>query len=281
MRTKPNDELRHEWRLSLEHMLGLARSTVAAKLRSLTQLEILNPKRSFLNLKPDDIVASKEKLQATMGAKTGKRLSYSTITHTLSDWGDFFHWLASTREGRRTLDPVIASWCRPSRADKERARASAPKPVPEISDAIAAFAQMPAITQLERRNRAVFATLLLTSIRADTLASLTLGIVDSEEGAIWQDARIVRTKFSKSNNVYFLPFAPTARPILSDWINELRRLGLGDSDALFPRDIELQRLADGERIPPGSWPCWSGSAQVRAIVRGAFQSAGIVSHAVV
>lgn len=278
MRARPNDELRHEWRLSLEQRLGLAPSTVAAKLKSLADFEAFTGRRRFPDLRRDDVAAFKEHLLSAESQATGKRLARSSIVHKLEDCGDFFGWLSRTRDGRR-LDLDAVSWFPPSRADRERARATTSRAVPSLADARTAFARMPAGTLCERRDRAVFATLLITAIRADALASLTLGTVDLAAGAIRQDARVVRTKFSKSSMVWFMPFAPEARPVLESWIAELVGFGLGNSDALFPRDTELQLLADGRRLPHGSFPRWSGSAQVRAIVRGAFRSADLDPHA--
>jgi hypothetical protein len=57
---------------------------------------------------------------------------------------------------------------------------------------------MPASTEIERRNRAVVAFTILTGARDGAIASFKLGHIDIAEGKIDQDAREVRTKFSKS-----------------------------------------------------------------------------------
>ncbi|MGL5735445.1 MAG: tyrosine-type recombinase/integrase [Beijerinckiaceae bacterium] len=274
MTIKPNDELRHDWRVSLEQRRGLKKSTVAAKLAALRDYELFTKGRSFLQLRRDDVRGFKEHLLTAPSAATAERLSCSTVVHMLDHCRDFFEWLAEQKEGRK-LDREAIAWLTASRADKERARAVPPKPVPSLAEAAAAFAAMPMDTLQNRRNRAVFATLLLTGIRADALSSLTLGSVDIQQRSVWQDSRFVRTKNAKSFIVFFFPFFPEASKVLEAWIGELQELGLASGDALFPRDSELLRIEEGQRLCPGDFPVWASSTQVRAIVRAAFESAGL------
>lgn len=277
MATKLNDELRHEWRLSLEQGRGLKRSTVNAKLAALRDYEIFTSGRAFLKLRKSDVTAFKEYLLTMPSAVTGECRSCSTVVHVFDHCRDFFSWLANQKEGRN-LDREAIEWLTATRADKERARAVPPKPVPSLAEAEAVFAAMPDVTLHNRRDRAVFATLLLTAIRADALASLTLGSIDLGRNAVWQDSRTVRTKNSKSFTVFFMPFFPKAREALEVWITELHNLGLASHDALFPRDAELVRIEAGEHLIAGEFPVWAGSTQVRAIVRNAFKNAGLPQH---
>ena len=277
VKTKSNDELRYDWRISLEQRRGLKRSTVLAKMAALRDYETFTSKRTFLKLRRDDVIAFKEHLLTSPSVVTGECLSCSTVVHVLDHCHDFFDWLADQKEGRH-LDREAIAWLTATRADKERARAVPPKTVPSLDEAKAAFAAMPALTLQNRRDRAVFATLLLTAIRADALASLTLGSIDLGKGSVWQDSRFVRTKNSKSFTVYFLPFLKEARQALDEWIAELQGLGLASSDALFPRNLELVRIEAREHLSPGEFPVWQTSSQVRAIVRDAFIAAGLPRH---
>ena len=64
---------------------------------------------------------------------------------------------------------------------------------------------MPATTDIERRDRALIAFTILTGARDGAIASFKLRHIDIAEGKIDQDAREVRTKFSKSFVTSFLP----------------------------------------------------------------------------
>lgn len=273
MQIRSNVELRRDWQVALEQARGLKLSTVVAKLAALRDFEAFTEGRSFLKLRRADVIGFKEQLLTAPSAVTGERLASSTIVHTLDHCRGFFRWLANRKEGRH-LDRETIECLSASRADKERARTVPPKPVPGKEEAEAAFAAMPTETLLERRNRAVFAMLLLAALRADAIASLILGSVDLEKRYVWQDSHIVRTKNAKSFRVVFYPFFPEAREVLEAWVTELRALGLSSSDALFPRDTELERIETGEHPGPGEYPVWQGSTQVRAIVRSAFIAAG-------
>lgn len=277
MQIRSNAELRRDWQVALEQAQGLKLSTVVAKLAALRDFEDFTEGRSFLKLRRADVIRFKEHLLTTPSTVTGERRSSSTIVHTLDHCRGFFRWLANRKEGR-PLDRETIEYLTASRADKERARAVPPKPVPGKEEAEAAFAAMPAETLLQRRDRAVFAMLLLAIVRANALASLTLGSVNLENNLVWQDSRIVRTKNSKSFKVFMFPFFPEARAVLEAWIIELRALGLAESDALFPRDTELDRIMAGECLGPGEFPVWQGSSQVRAIIRNAFKTAGLPAH---
>jgi site-specific recombinase XerD len=278
MPIQPNDQLRHAWRRSLQNATGNSPSTIAAKLASLTKFETFTKHRSFLLLREDDIVAFKEHLLSAPNANTGQLLSVSTFDHMLEHCRGFFEWLAQTKEGRK-IDTNAVSWLRASRADKERARELIPKPVPSLAEAHAAFAAMPGETLIERRNRAVFACLMLTAIRADALASLTIGSVNLAEKRVLQSGKVVRTKNSKSIVTFFLPFTHSAQTVLEEWIAELSKIGLTSADSLFPRDIDLPHLNAEPHTDDKPWPCWRGSSQVRRIVRMAFAAANVPEYA--
>ena len=72
---------------------------------------------------------------------------------------------------------------------------------------------MPSGNEIERRNRALVAFTLLTGARDSAIASMKLKHVDLKEGCVHQDAREVKTKFSKTFTTYFFP-----------WVMAFRRL---------------------------------------------------------
>ena len=135
---------------------------------------------------------------------------------------------------------------------------------------------MPIKTEVERRNRAMVALSALTAARANALASMGLKHVDLEAGRIIQDARQVRTKFSKSFPTYFVPIGGNALAIVEDWVDHLQRERLwGPDDPLFPATrVDLD--ADGQFASAGlDRKCWRGLATVRKVFRDAFAVAGL------
>ena len=89
---------------------------------------------------------------------------------------------------------------------------------------------MPATTDIEQRDRALIAFTILTGARDGAIASFKLRHIDVAEGKIDQDAREVRTKFSKSFVTTFFPVGEDIRAVVADWVNYLRH-----GKALGPR----------------------------------------------
>jgi integrase len=70
--------------------------------------------------------------------------------------------------------------------------------VPTLEQIQHVLSTMPASTEIERRDRAVIAFTVLTGARDGAIASLKLKHVDIDQSRVDQDARQVKTKFSKS-----------------------------------------------------------------------------------
>ena len=100
--------------------------------------------------------------------------------------------------------------------------------------------------------------------------------VDLVDGCVNQDAREVKTKFSKTFSTYFFPVGDEVRQVVVDWVAYLREDKLwGNDDPLFP----ATRIAVGanhhfesaglERVH------WSSAARIRQVFRDAFTQAGL------
>jgi integrase/recombinase XerD len=77
--------------------------------------------------------------------------------------------------------------------------------VPTIAQIEHVIQAMPANSDIERRNRALIAFALVTGARDSAIASFKLKHIDIAAGKVIQDAREVRTKFSKSFTTVFFP----------------------------------------------------------------------------
>jgi integrase len=135
---------------------------------------------------------------------------------------------------------------------------------------------MPAGTEIERRNRALVAFTLLTGARDRATASLKLKHVDLIAGCVNQDAREVKTKFSKTFNTFFFPVGEEVRKIVLEWVTYLRDEKLwGNQDPLFPATrIGLGTTRLFEALGVGR-EHWSNATPIRTIFREAFVHAGL------
>ena len=135
---------------------------------------------------------------------------------------------------------------------------------------------MPGQTDIEHRNRALVAFALLTGARDSALASMKLKHVDLVAGSVFQDAREVDTKFSKSFTTHFFPVGVEVRQVFEAWVNYLRQDKLwGNDDPLFPATlVELGESRQFEAVGLARRH-WSTASPIRTIFQGAFQAAGL------
>jgi integrase/recombinase XerD len=116
---------------------------------------------------------------------------------------------------------------------------------------------------------------LLTGARDGAIASMKLKHVDLAAGSVFQDAREVKTKFSKTFTTYFFAVGEDILGFLADWIRYLREdRQWGDEDPLFPSTHmvlgnTMQWEADGVKAKH-----WGNADAIRRIFRNAFAAAG-------
>jgi integrase len=116
----------------------------------------------------------------------------------------------------------------------------------------------------------------LTGARDGAVASLKLRHIDIDRGQIDQDAREVRTKFSKSFVTTFFPVGDDIRVVVADWVTHLRVKKLwGLDDPLFP----ATKVAVGENLRFAAVGLdrkhWANASPIRTIFREAFEAAGL------
>ncbi|MCF8707717.1 hypothetical protein [Rhizorhapis sp. SPR117] len=129
----------------------------------------------------------------------------STVNGTVRELRAFFHWLADQPGYKKRIQYADADYFNLTEKDMAVARAKRPKRVPTLDQMHHILSVMPADSDLERRNRALIACAMLTGARVDALASFKLKHVNLEQGKVFQDARDVRTKFSKTFETWFFP----------------------------------------------------------------------------
>jgi len=135
---------------------------------------------------------------------------------------------------------------------------------------------MPTSNDIERRDRALIAFTILTGARDGAIASFKLRHIDIADSKIDQDAREVRTKFSKSFVTTFFPVGPDIRAVVADWVAYLRTRKLwGLDDPLFPATKVI--VGDNLRFTAMGLDRkhWSTATPIRQIFKGAFAAAGL------
>jgi integrase/recombinase XerD len=146
-----------------------------------------------------------------------------------------------------------AEYFKLSEKDTRIATVKRQRPVPTIEQIKHVIETMPVDTIIGRRNRCLIAFTLLTGARDSAIASMKIKHVDLINGSVYQDAREVNTKFSKTFTTTFFPVGDEIRQIVLDWVVCLRdELLYGNDDPTFPQTNII--LNHEKRFTPSGLP---------------------------
>jgi len=195
---------------------------------------------------------------------------------TLNCLKRFFQWLALQPGYKSRIQYTDAEYFNLSEKDTRIATAKRQQRFPTMEQVKHAISMMPAGNEIERRNSALIAFTLLTGARDSAIASMKLKHVDLIAGCVNQDAREVKTKFSKTFDTYFFPVGAEILEIVTQWVAYLRDEKLwGNDGPLFPA-TQVSPGPDKEFVAAGlSREHWRTASPIRTIFREAFTSAGL------
>lgn len=271
-----NERIKRAYFIYLKEAKRQSEASVDAVAAALARFEAYSRYRDFKSFHHQQAVAFKQWLAHQRNEVTGKALSKATLHATLSHLKRFFQWLAGQPGYKSRFSYSDADYFNVSAKDARIATARRIRPIPTIEQLWHVIAQMPAGTEIERRNRAVVAFTLLTGARDSAVASAKLKHIDMMSGCFYQDAREVKTKFSKTFPTTFFPVGENIRQIVADWVNYLRCEKLwGHDDPLFPKTRTTIGVAKQFEHVRLSREHWANSTPIRAIFKQAFEAAGL------
>lgn len=276
MHNADNERIKRRYFVFLKEAKRQSEDSLDAVAKALARFEADTRYRDFKQFHVEQAVAFKKHLAEQDSLTTSGKLSKATLHATLAHLKRFFEWLAGQPGYKSKLQYSDAEYFGLSLKDARVATAKREKPVPTLEQIRHTLGLMPGQTEIERRNRALMAFTLLTGARDSAIASMKLKHVDPAAGSVFQDAREVDTKFSKSFTTYFFPVGGEARQIFDDWVNYLRQEKLwGNDDPLFP--ATLVELGESMQFEAAglAHKHWSTASPIRAIFRGAFLAAGL------
>lgn len=271
-----NERIKRQYFAYLREAKRQSEASVDAVAAALARFEAHTRHRNFQTFHHQQAVAFKLHLAGRNGGEGERTLSKATQYATLSHLKRFFQWLAGQPGYKSRLRYSDAEYFNLPEKESRVATARRERPSPTLEQVRYVISQMPGETDIEMRNRAVIAFVMLTGARDSAVASLKLKHINLGGRSVHQDARDVRTKFSKTFTTFFFPVGDDIETIISDWIVHLRTLRLwGPEDALFPR-TKVAVNAIGQFAPVGlERGHWSNATPIREIFRNAFQAAGL------
>jgi integrase len=271
-----NVRIKHQYFAFLKEAKSHSEQTVDTVAMALDRFEVYNNHKDFKAFHHEQAVAFKRHLAEQNSLRTGERLSKATLYSTLAHLKRFFQWLAWLPGYKSRLKFSDAEYFNLSDKETRVATARREQVGPKLEQVKHVIAAMPAKTEIERRNRALVAFTLLTGARDSAVASMKLKHIDLSVNCVNQDAREVKTKFSKTFNTYFFPVGVEIRQIVAEWVKYLREeKQWGDNDPLFPATVMAQGATQQFEAAGLKRNHWSTAAPIRAIFRDAFVSAGV------
>lgn len=271
-----NERIKWDYFEYLREAKRLCTPSIDAVAKAISRFEESTGWKDFRAFHIKQAIAFKTRLAKQASQRTGALLSKSTLYSTLQALRSFIIWLADRPGFRSRIRYSDADYFNLSDKETRIAKASREKAFPTLEQIHHVLAVMPAGTDIERRDRALVAFAALTGARDGALASFRLKHVNLEDASVLQDAKEVRTKYSKTFRTWFYPAGGEALEIVSAWVTHLReRLLWCDEDALFPStriEVGPKRLFEATGLERR---CWSSAAPVRRVFRAAFERGGL------
>lgn len=277
MKYNPNNErIKRRYFSFLSDAKGQNEATVDGVAMALSLFEKYNKRKDFKAFHVEQAIAFKKNLATKVSSTTGEKLSKATIHSTLRHLKAFFQWLCLQNGYKSKLTYSDMEYFNLAENDVRVATAKREKRVPTLEQIHHVIDSMPSDTPIERRNKALIAFTILTGARDSAIASFRLGHVDIEDGSVYQDARVVKTKFAKTSRIYFFPVEEVYHEIVADWVSFLRQdLLFGNNDPLFPKTRMV--LGDNKEFKTVGLlkENWADANPIRKIFKDAFENAGL------
>ncbi len=270
-----NEVIKKEYEEALLCGLHRDEKTVRAVWESINRFEKFTNHANFRTFSKDQARGFREWLEKQTNAKS-ELLSLSTMRSTLANLRAFFEWLAiHPKFGKKKIDGGAILYLKLSDNANRAARSYREKTPPTMQQLEQALLAMPSKIDIEMRDRAMFAFVIITCIRDDALVTLKMKDVDAKARTVWQNPRHVRTKGRKGIVTGFVrAVMPTAEDIVLEWIEHATTaLKLQPNDPLFPKTLVAQNPKTLSFEVQGlSKEHWAGAQVMRDICKNAFEA---------
>ena len=200
-----NERIKHKYFAYLKEAKRHSEPTVDAAAKALNRFEEYTRYRDFKAFHQKQAIAFKRHLAEQKGQRSGEKLSKATLHATLTAAEAVLLLAGRAARYKSRLQYSDADYFNLSEKDTRIATAQREQKAPTLEQIRHVIQTMPDSNEIERRNRALVAFTLLTGARDQRIASMKLKHVDLIEGCVHQDARDVKTKFSKTFTTFFFP----------------------------------------------------------------------------
>ncbi len=271
-----NERIKRKYFIFLKEAKRQNECSVDAVAKAVSRFESYTKYRDFKSFHFQQAVGFKNHLAKQNNLQTGKKLSKATLNSTLGQLKAFFQWLAMQSGYKSRINYTDTEYFNLSEKEVRIATARRETAVPTLEQIKHVIETMPNNSPIARRNRSLIAFTLLTGARDSAIASMKLKHIDIVANSVFQDAREVNTKFSKTFTTFFFPVGDHIQQIVYDWVRYLKEeLLWGNDDPLFPKTNVINgedRIFKASGFKPEHW---STASPIRTIFRDAFEAADL------
>ncbi|UWR09970.1 site-specific integrase [Sulfitobacter mediterraneus] len=275
---KVNEENERIKRRYLKYLKAAKRkdpSTVQKAADGILKFETSTNYASFKKFHIEQVIKFRDRLNEEISKTTGKPLSKSTIATILAANKGFIFWLADQAGYKQRVRHTDADYFNMDAKGQRVASAVRESPYPSLEMARHAFNYMPEVSEIDQRNKALFAFFMLTGARDGAVASLRLKHINLIDGCVYQDAREVKTKNSKTITTFFLPVDDEYLTCFIEWVTNLRTEKLfGPDDPLFP-PAEINVIDGAFKVVGLKREIYKNANAIRQAIKEAFTRADL------
>jgi integrase/recombinase XerD len=267
-----NDRVKRDYLIWLKEAKQRCTATAEQARHAIDRFESYTGFKDFSTFNKEQAMGFKRALLDSKAQRSGKPTSISTVHHRLQAIKEFLAWLHGQEDYRRRIVPANIAYLNLTTGEERQAHAAGPKQYATLENYRKALFAMPTGTEIERRDQAIMALMLLTCMRDAAVVSLKLKHIDVKRKRVFQDPRQVKTKFSKTIETVFYPVGNDVEAIITQWVVYLTaEKQFTPDDPLFPKTVsghdEHQNF-----IPDGlGREHWANATSVRKIFRTAFE----------
>jgi len=273
-----NERVKRKYLTFLKQAKGQSEASIDAVAKAINRFETYTKWKDVKTFHFEQAIAFKAYLASQKHRQTGEPLSLATMNGTVRCLKAFVEWLSQEVGYKSRIKYSDAEYFNLSDKDVRTAKAKRGKPVATLEQIAHTLRVMPAVNDIQRRDRALLAFTLLSGARDSAIASFKLKHIDLDANTVYQDAREVNTKFSKTFTTCFFPVPDEVLGIVYEWVQYLRVDCLfGNNDPLFPKTKMGQGDDNSFKVAGLSREHWSSAAAIRKVFKEAFLLAGLPS----
>jgi site-specific recombinase XerD len=271
-----NEKIKRKYLKRLREAEGLTESTILCVEKAICLYEDFTRHEDYALFNLNKAVGLKNWLLKR--THKGKPISISTVHGYLRQLKAFFTWLSDQPGYKRRIRLDSVSYLTLDKKKVREATARRLVDFPSLDYVEKLVDSIQIETEIDRRDQALIAFLLLSGMRDRAVATLPLGCFDREALKVDQDpAKGVQTKFGKSFVSVLFPFSDKLVEYVVGWAEYLERIKLlAPTDPLFPKSkVEQERGGLTFVATEVDRSFWKGTGSIRSILQRRSEKAGL------